>query len=84
MLQVTIIFELIVDISLVFVVIFVFAIDTSLSNTDTLLCNVDTLFFVVVLSIFKLLISKLFVLTLVCKFVIFNSSAVCLVLFDPI
>jgi len=77
-------FELIVAISLVFVVILFLLTLLSASNTDTLDWRVETLFLVVVLSVFKELISKLFVLTFVCKFDIFNSSAVCLVLFVPI
>ena len=56
----------------------------SASKTDTLDCNVETLFFVVVLSVFKLEISKLLVLTFVCKFNIFVSLFVFLILFKPI
>jgi len=68
----------------VFVIILFFDVELSASNTDTLLCRVEILFLFVVLSVFKLLISKLFILTLVFKFDISVSFVVFLVLFEPI
>ena len=80
----TFIFELIVDISLKFVVmLFLFTL-LSAYNTDTFDCNVEMLFLFVVLSVFNEEISNELVLIFVELLLMFVSLVVFLVLFEPI